>query len=265
MSGQPSSCLVLRLAGPLQSWGSQSQFNRRDTDSEPTKSGIVGLLAAAEGRVRTDPIEDLLHLRLAVRVDQAGTLLRDYHTISDHRGRPLLSAKVDSKGRQKPTSPAKYTGVTQRYYVQDAVFVAAVQGPTTLVEGLASAVERPGFPLALGRRSCVPALPLLLRTDDGGALWDLPVDDVLEEVRWQASETHRDVLRRQKRLWPTVHLPATIEDPAGDDVRTDVPVSFEHASRAFSTRRVRHRWVEVETDVDPAEAPDRHDPLALLG
>ena len=70
--------LVLRLAGPLQSWGGQSQFNRRDTLGEPTKSGITGLLAAAQGRRRQDPIEDLLALRLGVRTDQPGSLLRDY-------------------------------------------------------------------------------------------------------------------------------------------------------------------------------------------
>ena len=71
------SCLVLRLAGPLQSWGSSSQFNRRETDDRPTKSGVIGLLAAAQGRRRSDPIEDLVDVKLAVRVDQPGSLLRD--------------------------------------------------------------------------------------------------------------------------------------------------------------------------------------------
>jgi CRISPR-associated protein Cas5/CasD subtype I-E len=79
--------LVLRLAGPLQSWGLRSSFNRRETNAEPTKSGVLGLLAAAAGMSREDPLDDLIPLRLGVRVDQTGTLLRDYHTLSDYRGR----------------------------------------------------------------------------------------------------------------------------------------------------------------------------------
>lgn len=75
-----SSVLVLRLAGPMQSWGSSSRFTRRSTEAFPTKSALVGLLAAAQGRRRSDPIEDLAELRFAVRVDQPGQLLRDFHT-----------------------------------------------------------------------------------------------------------------------------------------------------------------------------------------
>src|SRR5437016_3301790 len=93
--------LVLRLAGALQSWGDRSSFNRRDTRPEPTKSGVIGLLAAAAGRPREQPLGDLLDLQLGVRVDQPGTLLRDYHTVSDYRGRPLPQAGVSAKGIQK--------------------------------------------------------------------------------------------------------------------------------------------------------------------
>ena len=39
--------LLLRLAAPLQSWGSDSKFETRKTDREPTKSGVVGLLAVS--------------------------------------------------------------------------------------------------------------------------------------------------------------------------------------------------------------------------
>ena len=56
------SVLLLRLKGPLQSWGDSSRFTRRETRQEPTKSGVLGLLAAAQGRRRGDPIEDLAGL-----------------------------------------------------------------------------------------------------------------------------------------------------------------------------------------------------------
>ena len=49
------SVLLVRLAGPMQSWGSQSRFSHRDTEREPTKSGVVGLLSAALGSGALSP------------------------------------------------------------------------------------------------------------------------------------------------------------------------------------------------------------------
>jgi CRISPR system Cascade subunit CasD len=242
--------LVLRLAGPLQSWGGASQFNRRETLPEPTKSGVVGLLAAAQGRRRSDPIEDLLRLRLGVRTDRPGSLLRDYHTVSDYRGRPLLSASVTGRGAQKPTSPAKHTHVTQRYYLQDAVFVVAVGGPTELLETLHEAVRRPAFPLGLGRRACVPTQPLVLPSPRG-PLWPGEPLAVLGQVDWQAPSSQGSVA-----------LPVTVDDPDGDDVASDLPGSFDPRNRTFGTRRVRHTWVRLGP---PDAAVDDHDPFALLG
>jgi CRISPR system Cascade subunit CasD len=268
--------LALRLAGPLQSWGLRSSFNRRETNAEPTKSGVLGLLAAAAGLAREDPLDDLIPLRLGVRVDQAGTLLRDYHTVSDYRGRPLLQSGVNAKGAQRPTSPVKHTHVTVRYYLQDAVFVAAVAGPRALIETLDHAVRTPAFPLALGRRSCPPTQPVSLGVHEG----DLA--DVLAALPWQASRAARDRYVRRARSGRTgsrqappagIDLSATVEDPAGDDVLHDVPVSFDPHLRAFTDRRVRHCWLHVptgfpQTDDTEPDAPDdggAHDPFALLG
>lgn len=269
--GGDRSCLALRLAGPLQSWGSESRFNRRDTDVMPTKSGVVGLLAAAEGRHRGDPILDLVNLRLGVRADQPGTLLRDYHTVSDYRGLPLLSSASDARGLQKKTSPTKHTAVTRRYYLQDAVFVAVVEGDRSLVSGLAEAVRCPAFPLALGRRSCVPSQPLLIRPEGGAddALWPGDLRANLSLVPWQASTSHRRKVQRTSGPIEHVRLAASSDSHDGDDVRTDVPVSFAHRDRAFTMRRVTHTWVEVPTGFtsdDSAPTSGRnHDPFSLLG
>lgn len=277
--------VVLRLAGPLQSWGGQSQFNRRDTLAEPTKSGIVGLLAAAQGRRRSDPIEDLVGLRLGVRVDQPGTVLRDYHTASDHRRRQLLSAAVNTKGVQKPTSPAKLTHVTQRFYLQDAVFTAAVSGPADLLQALTDALRRPAFPLALGRRACPPTHPLLLTppasAEAGDGRWRGDVAHVLSALPWQGSDTARarlqdDAKRRRQPAPRTIDLPMTIdaapgiEPDGGDsyDLRADVPLSFDPHQRRFTTRRVHHLWArDIATGLtgDDSDAPADHDPFALLG
>ncbi|MFE4516439.1 type I-E CRISPR-associated protein Cas5/CasD [Kitasatospora sp. NPDC056783] len=265
--------LVLRLAGPLQSWGDRSAFNRRDSRPQPTKSGVIGLLAGAAGRPREADIGDLVGLRLGVRIDQPGTLLRDYHTVSDYRGRPLPQAGVNAKGVQKPTSPAKDTHVTHRYYLQDAVFVAAVQGPAALVEALAEAIRRPAFPLALGRRSCVPTQPIAL-----GAVRDGTLEDILADEPWQAGHAAKNAYRRRAERGPELFSPhridlaATFDDPSGDDTLQDVPRSFDPRERGFSTRRIRHAWLDVPTGlrssattVQPAAATAGHDPFALLG
>ncbi|MFG2911477.1 type I-E CRISPR-associated protein Cas5/CasD [Kitasatospora sp. NPDC048298] len=265
--------LVLRLAGPLQSWGDRSAFNRRDSRPQPTKSGVIGLLAAAAGRPREADIKDLVGLRLGVRIDQPGTLLRDYHTVSDYRGRPLPQAGVNAKGVQKPTSPAKDTHVTHRYYLQDAVFVAAVQGPAALVTALAEAIRRPAFPLALGRRSCVPTQPIAL-----GEVRDGTLEDVLAEEPWQAGKAAKQAYRRRAEQGAEpfsphrIDLAATFDDPSGDDTLQDVPRSFDPRERGFSTRRIRHAWLDVPTGLapsatttQPAAAAGGHDPFALLG
>ncbi|MEU5691980.1 type I-E CRISPR-associated protein Cas5/CasD [Actinosynnema sp. NPDC020468] len=262
------SVLLLRLAAPLQSWGDTSEFNRRETSGRPTKSGVIGLLAAAQGRARSESIADLGDLSLGVRVDQPGTLLRDYHTVSDYRGLPLLSASVNAKGVQKPTGPVKHTHLTQRFYLQDAVFLVAVQGPRELVETLRHAVTHPAFPLALGRRSCVPTQPLLLD--------DQTQPDVVSALRatpWLASYS-RNELGRRKSPPAFVTLATTIDAAAGGDedgvldTAQDHPLSFDPLDRGRTTRSIRHGWVEVPTGLaDPTSGAGTtdHDPFALLG
>ena len=138
------STLLLRLSGPMQSWGVSSRFKQRATEQVPTKSGVLGLLAAAQGRQRTDDLQDLAALTFAVRIDQPGSLLRDYQTAQPWQKRPKDNASL-----------------VTRYYLEDAVFVAAVESDNdSFIDELASAVQRPRFPLFLGRRSC-PAPPNL--------------------------------------------------------------------------------------------------------
>ncbi len=73
--------LIARLAGPLQSWGALARFDHRDTHSRPTKSGFIGLLAAACGLDRADDLGPLTELRFAVRADRPGTPVRDFHVV----------------------------------------------------------------------------------------------------------------------------------------------------------------------------------------
>lgn len=279
MTGDSAS-LVLRLAGPMQSWGIESQFNRRATFRQPTKGGIIGLLAAAEGRRRADPIEDLLGLSLGVRTDQPGTILRDYHTVSDFRGEPLLSASFDAKRRQARTSPIKETAVTERMYLQDAVFVACISGEASFLASLWDAVLHPAYPLALGRRACVPSQPLVLSppADEVAlerGLWAGDSINVLARVPWQVSGHDKRGSLRGRQIPSLMSLPVTIDDVGGPDVVVDLPRSFDPAHRGFTSRPVIHTSVMVrvpghEDDANGNEAigdwaNTPHDPFVLLG
>lgn len=260
--------LLLRLAGPQQSWGGKSRFNRRETEFQPTKSAIVGLLAAAQGRRRRDPIEDLARLRFGVRVDRPGTVLRDYHTVSDFRGRPLLSSTVNARGEQKPVS-GKFVHLTSRYYLQDAIFLAAIEGPDVVMSSMSEALRRPVFPLALGRRSCPPAQPLIVTTAERSDLWDYDALALLSTQPWAISDATRARLARQSGHRPgsSISLALTIDDPLGDEVHDDLPVSFDPFNRNYATRRVSTSWVTVPTLLPElvGDDTDPHDPFTLLG
>lgn len=217
----------------MQAWGDSSRFTRRDTRMVPSKSGVLGLLAAADGRRRTDPIEDLASLTFGVRVDQPGALQRDFQTAINwetHASMPL----------------------SYRYYVADAVFVAAVQGDRALLEGLAERVQDPRFPLYLGRRSCPVTDPVFL------GLEDVELVDALRAQPWRAAAWHRRRSPREVEL----ELYADAEVAAdGDPVETrrDVPLSF-------SPERREYGWREV-AQLDPVrvENPSGWEPATASG
>ncbi len=241
--------LLLKLAGPLQAWGESSRFVRRETGPQPTKSGIVGLLAASMGRRRTDEIEDLAELTFGVRIEQPGALLRDFQT-----ARPA----------GKPHSL-----LSTRYYLSDAVFLAAVEGPTDLINGIAECLQRPTFPLYLGRRSCPPSEPVYAPDSvrDGSLL------QVLVHEPWRAARWHRrKVQSLQPRLAITVDVaaaraePDLLEDRESARIVRDQPISFDPRLRQYGFRSVVRGNVTVANpDFKPPADWTVHDPMAELG
>lgn len=205
-----TSSLLLQLKGPMQSWGESSRYSERSTDQMPTKSGVIGLLAAAAGRRRTDPIEDLAQLIFAVRIDQPGSLLRDYQT----------AERWQTNGGTK---------LVTRYYLEDAVFIAAVQSDDDgLIESLKNALNSPRFPLFLGRRNCPASPDLVLGIEHSDAI------TALRHTKWRASKTHR--IKRASQ----VELPIYRDALPGENgfARRDVPVSFAQEHRKYTWRKV---------------------------
>lgn len=227
--------LLLRLAGPLQAWGASSRFAYRHTEVAPTKSGVIGMLAAAKGMRRTEPLTELLGLSFGVRIDQPGQLLRDFQ----------VARSLDGS-RSMP--------LTYRYYLSDAAFLAAVQGDESLLEGLHEALSRPKFPLYLGRRSCPPSGRVSLGVHPG------TVAEVLAGWAWQASASY------QQRAAASVRLEILRDaDPSETptEMFRDEPITFDPTHRQYAWRSVV-RENTVVANPNSRSAPD-HDPMALLG
>ena len=217
--------LLLRLAAPLQAWGANSKFETRKTGREPTKSGVIGLLAAALG-LRRDEREALLRLtglRFGVRVEREGQLLVDYHTAK--------------------TQDEKTSYVTYRHYLQDAVFLAGIESTdTALLQQLQQALLHPAFPLYLGRRCCPPTLPLCLGVRPGSL---------------------QEVLQTEPPLCPGRQSRILLDaDPleTGTAPQRDVPVSFDPHHRQYGYRSVRELWQKVPDSPETTE----HDPFREL-
>lgn len=206
--------LLLLLKGPLQSWGDASRYSTRATAERPSKSGIIGLLAAAEGRRRTDSVEDLAALKFAVRVDQSGRLLRDYQTAQPWQ--------------TKPSAPAK---LSTRYFLSDAAFVVAIESDTKeLLDGMAEALRNPKFPLFMGRRSCPVHPGLVIGVTEHDAETALR-----QHKTWHATKNHQE--NAPRTVYLAIYRDAEITEEDAE-ARQDVPISFDPQHRQYGWRGV---------------------------
>lgn len=221
--------LFMRLAGPMQSWGTMSRFTRRDTGKEPSKSGVIGLICSAMGIDREDDQNDdlrkLTAARLGIRVLRQGDMQSDYHTASN-------IAKAE-KG-------TKDTELSTRFYLSDADFIAALESDDRgLLERVQAALKKPVWQLFLGRKAFVPSLPIYVADDAAiretasGLKSELESDGLLQRLGIVYDKKRHDDPQR-----------LVIEDPQGSEVRSDVPLSF--ADRRFTIRRVATSFVNIK-------------------
>ena len=211
--------LLIPLVGPLQSWGLDARFDLRQTAPEPSKSAVIGLLCCCMGRDRAEPIDDLASLQFGVRIDREGILLRDFHTAMDVIG---------------SSDPKLRTVVSNRWYLSDAAFLVGFEGPRPLLEQIHQALIHPYWMPCLGRRSCVPSVPLSAR-----GIQEHPVLEALK----QAPFLGKDLSKEEQQARPE-KLRLVIEDPDGSQVRPDQPLA-SFSQRQFSHRRVRTRSISL--------------------
>lgn len=173
--------LALMLDAPLQSWGFASRFQRRTTGLYPSKSGVIGLICAAMGLAKGSPEEAVKLGRLGALVMQVVLLPRpkpwipqprpgrssdwleprrieDYHTVGggfDPEAQPY-SVPWTASGH-----PDKDATLSRREYLLDARFGVILAGEPDILNEAAKALRNPVWGTWLGRKSCVPAAPVL--------------------------------------------------------------------------------------------------------
>lgn len=221
--------LALRLEGPLQSWGFESQYNRRNTGLLPTKSAILGMCCAALGIPRGSEEEkalleqsvDLRLLTVAIprslkyrekSIQLPVRRITDYHTVQNTK---------TASGALKPTH------LTYRQYLCDAAFACILSGNAKLISHLAKnekgqGLENPVWGIWLGRKACIPTAPVFagIFRNEADALHKLLGGQSLE------SFTHQCEVER-------------FED--GSDSLLDQPLCFAAPDgiRKFAPRRVK--------------------------
>jgi CRISPR system Cascade subunit CasD len=245
--------LLLRLEAPLQSWGARSRWDVRDTEPEPTKSGVIGLLGCALGygigdaRLETELDAGLV---FGVRVEHAGRVGRDYQTVSGFL--PTADGRFRHTGVRTATSLEKLRGdpdvipatiESPRFYLEDASFLVALasanadEGGRALLARCAAALKDPVWPLYLGRKACVPTRPIFEALTSEYA----DLEDALRRHPW--SWLHAE---GRPRSGPGGPLAAYVEDAGGPLQRQDA--IRVNVSRQYGFRRAREVRCDPSSD-----------------
>jgi CRISPR system Cascade subunit CasD len=208
--------LLIRLEGPMQSWGTRSRFDDRDTEAEPSKSGVLGLLCAAAGIDRADwaSLEPLTRMRMGVRLDRPGVHRTDFQTAQLH-----------------PTSAKTSTAITKKHYLADASFVAGLESEDRdALLHLHQSLKNPHYPLCLGRKSFLPGEPCYIKN----GVVNAPLESALANTAVAPLNKRNGEARG--------NAAAVVESAFGEgSLRQDVPIA------AFAQRRYGARYVKKMT------------------
>ena len=161
-------CLILRLEGPLMSFGDTAIDEIRPTRRLPGRSLLVGLIGNALGFEHRD-VEGLTRLqerlRFAARLDREGELLVDFQTAELSQNDPLWTTRGVPAERAGGANSYSGPALRYRHYRADSVVTVALTlapaDEAPALAAIAAALKRPERPLFIGRKGCPPASPIL--------------------------------------------------------------------------------------------------------
>lgn len=158
---------ILHLQGPMMSYADTGFGQLREQGAAPSRSAVIGIIAAGMGIERGN--RRLLDLHQGLRVHTAcalpGALLTDYHTVLTAGYKDYDETQLRREGAEgNPT-------LTWRSYHLDAHFTALVESSDEgLIAQCRAALMDPVFIGYLGRRSCVPTIPLRPEPAEGNSI-----------------------------------------------------------------------------------------------
>ncbi len=241
--------IVLRLEGPLQSWGERGKWGVRDTAPAPTKSGVVGLISCAMGLSDDAPIRDLsAQLEMAVRIDSPGAVIEDYHTIGGGYSKPMLLS-AEQKPKKTPGGQP-HTELSNRFYLADAAFTVAIFIESeTVADQIRQALTDPTWPLYLGRKSCPPAYPIFY--DWFSASQDQDVVETLRSVLLSTPVSrYREKTSKSFTVDGSIALILPSKFGNGNAARDEI------VSRRYRTYRSRYvQWYSEVLPIDIEVSP----------
>lgn len=222
--------LLLKFAGPLQSWGTDSKFETRYTDFYPSKSAVIGMIAASFGyrRDEDEKIKQLNDLDFAVRVDQRGNLLRDYQIATAY----------------KPDGRFERNYVTNRYYLEDAIFVVAIGGEDDFIDKIEQSLKNPYFQTFFGKRSNPINPDFILDKANQGVV------ESLENISWQAGNWYKKEYKNKSRVELEVYIDGDLIKESVSKFRKDRVESFSQKHRQFGYRGEKRYVVTLSEEHD---------------
>ena len=167
--------ILLWIESPLQSWGADSKFGRRDTLPFPTKSGVLGMVLCAMGasgpqndllaKLNFETLEIASYVRSKLSKDgqtrdkvSKEPLLRDFHMVgSGYDDKDIWQKLLIPKTSEGKPAVGGGSKMTYRYYLQDARFAAVLEVAADMADTISDAIKNPVYDLYFGRKNCVPA------------------------------------------------------------------------------------------------------------
>ncbi len=173
--------VLLRFDAPLMSFGGVLVDQHNKTDPLPYRAMLTGLVANALGFTRRDETAFAAlqaRIRYAARRDRKGSLLVDYQTVDFDPAGPMASdLGWTTRGvleERKGGEASDGTHIRYRHYWADAIVtVALTLDPPDEKPGLSdlsAALRAPARPLFLGRKCCVPSVPVWLGEMEAASL-----------------------------------------------------------------------------------------------
>ena len=212
--------ILLRLKGPMMSFGKECYFDTRYTERYPTKSAVTGLIASALGRKRGADISDIASMQFGVRIDAPGVVERDFCVTSMEVGR--ISAFLGDKNKE---------GFSKNE-------IGLESDDEELLCNIAYAIENPKFHIYLGRKCCPPEYPVLLKTEEHMCgITDKPLYDALYDEPYIGSDYSLE--RRLKK--GNVVMEIMMDGKMDDNGRLvkDFPISFSTDKRQYTHRKIK--------------------------